>query len=323
MKRIRQPLIELQDKHSCTHGGVADNPAIRLDRVGALARAYAHDPAQLEARLFGHFTRPLGLAIQYDPKQLRTFTDDEIRALVVQEGTEAKASIDFGWYRFAFLLLLVDRAGAGHVIGEMFSQKQSLRDRAKRIHALVSLYGIEHLLIGGDSANPQDIAEINREFGELDYPYVCRGVSKTSGDGRPFVQASVGRINNLLGRGALTFRRQLAERQTWRLGMTAATEGTPQIGSRLMYELGAWRYLAPKQDGKAQDQKPDDNTADGADMMACLRYVVQMWLGPARREPLTVKEQVERLGAGDEYDAEYHNVLEQKQTWDRKRVRAF
>lgn len=45
------------------------------------------------------------------------------------------------------------------------------------------------------------------------------------------------------------------------------------IGSRLLWELANFRYPAPKGD-KAQVQNPDENTADGADAVAALRYLV-------------------------------------------------
>ena len=40
-----------------------------------------------------------------------------------------------------------------------------------------------------------------------------------------------------------------------------------------MYEIAQWRYPKPK-DGEAQAQDPADRTADGADMVAALRYAV-------------------------------------------------
>jgi hypothetical protein len=47
-----------------------------------------------------------------------------------------------------------------------------------------------------------------------------------------------------------------------------------------MYEIVNWRYPDPKE-GQAQDQDPNDNTADGADMVAALRYAVMShWRAP-------------------------------------------
>ena len=92
-------------------------------------------------------------------------------------------------------------------------------------------------------------------------------------------------VNNLLARRALLFGRKLAARQKWRLRQSAASEGRQQIGSRLMYEMLNWRYPDPKE-GQAQDQDPNDNTADGADMIAALRYAVMShWKTPKYELP--------------------------------------
>ena len=47
--------------------------------------------------------------------------------------------------------------------------------------------------------------------------------------------------------------------------------------------MNAWAYTAPK-DEKAQNQSPDDNTADGADMIAAERYALMTWWQGAKYE---------------------------------------
>ena len=61
------------------------------------------------------------------------------------------------------------------------------------------------------------------------------------------------------------------------------------IGSRLLYEMNAWAYKAPR-DEKAQDQSPDDNTADGADVIAAVRYALMTWWHGAKFEPVPEKK---------------------------------
>jgi hypothetical protein len=65
---------------------------------------------------------------------------------------------------------------------------------------------------------------------------------------------------------------------TWK---GAASDGIPETGSRLIWELHRWRYPEPRE-GIAQAQDPDDNMADGADAIAALRYMVMSHL---RRAP--------------------------------------
>jgi hypothetical protein len=103
-------------------------------------------------------------------------------------------------------------------------------------------------------------------------------------------RVGVERLENLMNRGALTFRKGLGQGQVWYLGMNASASGKPVEGSRLLWEMDNWQY--PKtDDGKAQKDDPDDHSADGADMMAQLRYLVMSWWGekadaPQRRRPI-------------------------------------
>ena len=48
-------------------------------------------------------------------------------------------------------------------------------------------------------------------------------------------------------------------------------------------------YTAPK-DEKAQDQSPDDHSADGADMIAAERYALMTWWHGAKYEKPVAKK---------------------------------
>ena len=269
--RIYEPWKRgLREDHFCSHAGVTDNPAITPERVEALKAQYAGDRAQLEARLYGHFTTPTGIALRLDPsRDLETWAPDQATVVRDQEWTHV-CGVDFGYWRFAFVHAVIDRVGRAHVVGEIFSQKENLETRAKRIDAhLDAWYAPPGTRLWGDAANPTDILEINREFARIGSPYRVRAV-RAENKAR---SASVTLLNNLLHRNALLIRRDLGDGQVWRLGRNAASDGTPQIGSRLLYEIGSWRYPSPR-DGQAQKQDPDDDTADGADCVAALRYLV-------------------------------------------------
>ena len=120
----------------------------------------------------------------------------------------------------------------------------------------------------GDAANPTYIFEINKEFARIGSSYRSRPVAAEN----KARAASVTFLNSLFTRNALLIRRDLGDGQAWRLGQNAASDGTPQVGSRLLYEINQWRYPGPR-DGQAQKQDPDDDTADGADCVAALRYL--------------------------------------------------
>ena len=87
----------------------------------------------------------------------------------------------------------------------------------------------------------------------------------------------------MLGRRSLLFNRSMGRGMTWYKGASVASQGKQMTGSRLMWEIRQWRY-PEKRDGKAQVQDPDDDTADGADAIAGLRYLVMSWWKGARYE---------------------------------------
>lgn len=285
----------------CSHAGLVDNPAIGQAEIAALDEALKHAPAQLAARKYGLFVKPEGLALNLDPeKHLIDLTQKEAVTLCGMGRTFG--GLDFGAWRFAFTLWAVDRDGVVHRVDEYFDQRQAentdespLERRAKAILELVNGYGIERLDIWGDTANQTDIAEINTHLRRL-----RRATRRTEQHvdvyDLPDVQViavamenkirttSVERLNDLLGRGALRFRRGVGDGGVWLLNYNAASSGTPVEGSRLMWEMTNWAYPKPNE-GKAQAQDPDDHTADGADAIASMRYAIMSWWRAAKPAP--------------------------------------
>lgn len=264
----------------CSHAGLADNPSITPEQLEALREALKHKPAQLEARLWGRFSAPEGLALdRYDPsKHWREMSDEEIRGGVRRNDLRTFAGIDFGAWRFACTLWGQDTEGSIGCLWEMFSQRETLGERAQTIHDAFSALSIPgSAMIWGDAANPQDIMEINTAFRRIDSPYRVVPVAAEN----KIRKASVERIQDLLGRDALWFRRGLGDGMVWNMGKDSASDGHPIEGSRLLWEINNWTY--PERDeGKAQKQDPDDNSADGADAIASARYALMSWLNPAQ-----------------------------------------
>lgn len=201
--------------------------------------------------------------------------------------------VDFGAWRFAFTLWAVDRNGIPHRIDEVFSQWDGLTNRAQIIHECCAFYGVEKCILWGDAANPQDIMELNLAFrrgwdveeedeatGDRSIRHVtsklrCVKVAQEN----KLRKAGVTRMNDALDMNTIRFRR--IEPYDWMLGMNAGAEGTPQSGSRLIWEIENWAFPVPVP-GKAQDENPDDHTADGADMMASARYALMSWWTKAK-----------------------------------------
>jgi hypothetical protein len=267
---------------------VKDEPSVIPGAVslGAIERRkalYAHIPAMYESRVRGISPR------QATGVVLGFVEADHMEHTGVAGLNEQKwplfAGIDFGAWRFAFILAASDRAKRLHVLDELFSQQETLTVRAKAIHELLVKHNASaRTPIWGDSANPQDIMELNAAFRKLGSPYVVRAVAKVSAEGKSFRAACVERLNDLLGRRALLFHRELGKGQEWYKGASVASHGRMVAGSRLLWEIRNWRYPT-RQEGRAQHQDADDDTADGADAIAALRYLVMSWWRAASFTP--------------------------------------
>jgi hypothetical protein len=86
-------------------------------------------------------------------------------------------------------------------------------------------------------------------------------------------ETAVTKINDRLDENVLLFRRSIGADHEWMLGANAGSEGVPMNRSRLMWEIDNWAVPIPIE-GKAQKQNPDDDTADGADAIASMRYAL-------------------------------------------------
>lgn len=255
-----------------SHAGLADNPSIKKEEIEELTHELRHNPAQLAARLYGHFVRPEGVVLPFDPERHFLELDDTLLARLVRRGSLI-GGVDFELWRFAFVLAVADTDGSLVLIEEMFSQRESLERRARKIHDILTKYKAPRgTPLLGDCANPQDIVEINLAFQRMKSPYRVAAVNAN----HKIIKTGVSRLENLLNRGALRIRRGIGKGQQWRLGWNASRAGKPVVGSRLVWEIQNWQYPQVK-DGKLQKDQPDDATADGADCMAALRYLVMSW----------------------------------------------
>lgn len=284
--RIYLPVQRGQLKgHFVSHAGLKDNPSISAEALAQIERELRHDPIQLASRMYGHFGIPAGLALRIEDRHLEHSPLEALLETAEAQRWEHFCGIDFGFWRFGFLHFAADRAKRVHLLEEYFSQKETLATRAAWIHEHLDGAGVPgDVPIWGDSANPQDILEINMAFEELGSPYRVLGVHKKSSENMGFRRVGVDRFQRLLERGAFLVRADLGEGRTWRLGQSAASEGRVQMGSRFRYEASQWRYPKPKDDEKAQAQDPDDNTADGADLIAAGRHAIVSWWDGAEVE---------------------------------------
>lgn len=291
--RIYEPMVAGRvppDRHWYSHAGTEDNPSITPEAREELRAELKNNPSQLAAREHGLFTRPIGAVYPFDIKEHGVDIED-IPAFVKR--TKHYGFIDLGKWRFAFGWGGVDQDGSLTLVDEVFSQNESVDVRAKRIHGQLTLYGVKEITILGDCADPNGIIELNKALERLESPYRVWPVEAEF----KHRQTGILRVESLLTRKALFVRRGMAAGEVWRLGMSSSSAGKPVEGSRLIWEFNNWQY--PKMpDGKVQKDDPDDATADGADMMDGVRYLVMTWLGPleipkAKRYP-TVQERLQK-----------------------------
>ncbi|WP_425153968.1 hypothetical protein [Candidatus Palauibacter sp.] len=262
---------------------------------GAVSRAsierrkaqYEHVPALYQSRVRGISpAQAVGVALAYDPaRHRRAWPLSAVQFALQVKRWPLYLGLDFGYWRFAAVWVTVDMAGGVHVVQELFSQCERIGERARVLADTWSSFGSpDRVLAWGDPAGAQDRHELNQALKKLGVSWrvmqAPRGPPDSVGRDQGQRVGMVTRLNQLLGRGMMTFARELDRGPGWRRGRNAASEGTPMTGSRLVWEIRNWRYPDPRE-GQAQPQDPDDNSADGADAIAALRYLVAGYLKAA------------------------------------------
>ena len=283
-------------RHWFSHAGIADNPSISEAALIELRAELANNPSQLAAREHGYFVKPIGAVYSFDLATHGIDLEGEaLRAFLKR--TRHYGGVDFGKWRFAFSWGGVEKSGQDEgaltLVDEVFSQNEDMDVRAKRIHEQLTHYGVKDILIYGDCADPDGLRELNQAFERLNSPYYVIAVNMTNKNR----SSGILRVEGLLNRKALKVRRGIGRDSLWFQGRNASSNGRPVRGSRLVWEFVNWQY--PKSiEGKVVKEEPDDATADGADMMDLLRYLVMEWLGPLvveqPRRALTLTERLQK-----------------------------
>ena len=313
---VRHIRISALDHPNVVTGDAMTVPgAVSTPAIARRETLYEHIPQMYQSRVRGISPKQAtGVALNYvEADHLEHFDDTNMR----KQKWPMYAGIDFGAWRFSFVLATADRAKRLHIIEDFFSQQETLSKRAETIVEMLQRYDApESTPIWGDSANPQDIMEINEAFRKLKVRYRVRSVAKVSAEGKPFRAACVERLNDLLGRRALLFDRDLGSHSQWQKGASVASQGRLMRESRLLWEIRQWRY-PDKKEGQAQRQDPSDDSADGADGIAALRYLVMSWWKGAQYEAVPEKTQPNRdFGLEEKLDriAKY-NTRQERYPW--------
>ena len=258
------------------------------------------DPAIQAARIYGRRVREAGLIFKSHSAGVHHVPEFQIpsnwtRWLVC----------DPQYYRFGVLWLTADEQGNYFVSDELFSQEATLRDRATRMAAITKGRGEvpldNPLPVYVDSANPQDIAELNWHFNELDIPLAALSLPFKKVVDTKHEDSMILRVYSLLepdeeriypkcthdfdydihGAPRLFFFDSLYS--TWVL------DGVVQHGSRLFWELMKYSW--------GKNGKPEKKTADGADLCDALMYGCNIVARAA--PPPQVDSRLDKLSAQD------------------------
>ena len=223
------------------------------------------DPAVRAARIYGQFVSRSGLILKGFDIDLHV-----IERFEIPKDWTRWFVCDPQYHRFAVLHFAADTKGNYYVTDEFFSQDDNLAHRAERMTVITGDRDIA-IPVYCDSANPQDIAELNWHFTRIGAPLgatalpfqkrvedmILRVHSMLEPDHeREYPHELGGRYKDLFGAPRLFLFNDLVS--NWKY------DSRPMQVSRLLWEMKRYSW------GKSG--KPDKDSADGADCVDCLVY---------------------------------------------------
>lgn len=256
-------------------------------------------PHMYESRVRGLFPGiAIGAVYEYRKEQhTSAWNVDGIRELAGQGDVRILVGIDTGSWRFAMVIAALDSAERLHVVKELWSSQETTDQRMRRLIDALDWLGCEpedvriwHDPGGGVDTNDLKAAMKRQGWrGRLPSP-ASKAMFKGADNKKVrYRRASYQRIMDLMSRGQLLFADGLEDDASlkWEIGASINQRGREKTGSRLIWELKNLRWENPK-DGKTQRDDPDEASADGADMLAALRFIA-MQVDPKQR-PVTAAE---------------------------------
>lgn len=263
-------------------------PHISKEQIEQMRRDYP-DPQVRAARMHGEFISRAGLVFQSFDSGIH-----EIPRFEVPDNYHQYLVCDPQYHRFAVLLFAVDENGNRIVTNEYFSQDEPLSKRARRIHAMVGPKEND-IPMYVDYANPQDVVELNYHFnqigadiGAVELPFNKR-VEKMILRTHSMLEPSPDRVyperamdgKEVYGAPRLMFFNDLES--TWE------HDGQIMRTSRLIWEMKRLVW--------GNKNKPDKNSAGGADASDCMIYGCSVQA--SGRRPETKEQWKEELSERD------------------------
>lgn len=292
-------------RHFCTHAGIADNPSMKPEQIEELTVELRNNPSMLKARLFGLFVRPVGAVWPFKDDMLVDLTDDDVR---IAANVSGFCGLDLGKWRWALSFYTASYDRTVTFQDEIFSQHEDIDTRAKKLKAMGEYYHWpEYVPIRADCAKGHEGEDLVLEFNQALERCGSKWMVQAVEMAHKTIHTGIERVESLMNRGKFKVRRGIGDEirpwrdtPTWFLGMQATKPGKPVSGSRWMWEVNNWQYAKVLDKGgvivRLQEDKPDDATADGADMMDSTRYAIVPWYAPDEPDkPVVGKTIYQRL----------------------------
>lgn len=254
-------------------------PHLSRRQILQLARTIP-DPQMRNVRIFGEIAGRTGLILPYD-RDIHL-----IDPISIKDWWPVWAGCDPAFRGFAVAFMTVTPEGHTVMWDEYFSQRQPARKRTdaiRRKYDKLKRPLDDDLILYVDTANPQEVIEMNTWFYELEAPIVATTLEQS----RKLIKPGIDRMiymmdpndelkypaQNLWGSPKLLLFNDM--RSTF---VDQKGEAYKDV-SRTTWEMQRWQWKKPS-DGRVEKDEPDDYSADGAHMMDALRYALMARFGP-------------------------------------------
>ncbi|KPJ96761.1 MAG: hypothetical protein AMS18_00465 [Gemmatimonas sp. SG8_17] len=260
-----------------------DHPMGNRQSILQMARRIP-DPYMRDVRIFGEIKGRTGLILPYNGHI------HLIPRFSIPDHWPIAAGVDPAFNGFAVTFQAINERNQAIVWEELFSRRESASTRASAIRQKV--YRLhrpldEVVTAYVDTANPQEVIELNERFDELGVPMVATSLEL----GKKAVKPGIERVQYLMQPDdELEYPHEM--------GLHPPIYGAPRLlifddlqstwvdnrgrswrnMSRHTWEMQRWQWKDPKP-GQLEKDEPDDYQADGAHMLDAVRYLSMARMG--------------------------------------------
>jgi len=269
-------------------------PHMTAEDVIRFAEAYPDEDERL-SRVFGQPRARTGAVYKAFRAEIHS-----VPAFEVPKHWDVWGAVDPGFHGFGFLLLGISPTGRIYILEEYFSQEELTSTRLAAMAELVKrhrphwwldakLIEDEQIAVFVDTEDPQVVLELNVKAAETKVPLGFVPLNQ----GLKARKAGILRVQEYLAPHPTRAtpievqrpRPEAGEPLLYLLDSLHSewkVKDEPHQGSRLAYELGKYLWAKKKADRK---DDADETTADGAHLLAALRYAIAARVGLPQEPP--------------------------------------